>query len=62
MNEQTNERTNEHTNGRTESMCVSDCNVEGIHIKKNMSIRIMTCTLYMDSDYFPGPEIFDPER
>ena len=43
-------------------MCVSDCNIEGIKIKKNMPIRLMTCTLYRDGDYFPRPEMFDPER
>lgn len=43
-------------------MCVSDCNIEGIQIKKNMSVRLMTSTLYRDSDYFPRPEMFNPER
>ena len=47
---------------RLARQCVTDCEINGVQFKKNMSVRYMLCTLYNDEKYFPEPEKFIPER
>lgn len=42
--------------------CTQDCEINGVRIKKDVVVRIMTCTIYSDEKYFPEPEKFVPER
>lgn len=42
--------------------CTEDCNINGIQFKKDVVVRIMTCTIYSDATVFPNPDKFIPER
>ncbi|KAJ8311577.1 hypothetical protein KUTeg_010932 [Tegillarca granosa] len=46
----------------TARMCTDDCEINGVHFKKDMFVRIMCVTLYDDEEYFPHPDKFIPER
>ncbi|XP_063437513.1 cytochrome P450 3A4-like [Mytilus trossulus] len=39
-----------------------DCNINGVEFKKDVVVRVMTCTLYSDEKIYPQPEKFIPER
>jgi cytochrome P450 len=47
---------------RLERVCTKDCLLGDVHVKKGMVTLIPAYALHHDAQFFPEPEIFDPER
>ena len=43
-------------------VCVKDCEVKGIKIKKGTSIQMPVYAAHYDEEFFPEPHVFNPDR
>ncbi|CAG5122375.1 unnamed protein product, partial [Candidula unifasciata] len=41
--------------------CMEDCELDGVHFKRGMVVRIMFSSMYAQEKYFPNPELFSPD-